>query len=176
MANRQALRELQSRLADRLKAAKTQGASASWLAVEAGGDRYLFPLNQSGEIFPWASTQNVPYTQAWFAGVANLRGGLYGVVDLASFVTGRTPPPRSELARTESRLIALHSALEVNCALQIDKLAGLRSPEAFTDFFEKAPESPDFFGHSYVDSSGIRWQEINLQLLAQQAHFLTISA
>lgn len=176
MANRQALRELQTRLADRLKAAKTQAASASWLAVEAGGTKYLFPLNQSGEIFPWVSAQNVPYTQAWFAGVANLRGGLYGVVDLASFVSGKTPPPRSELARTESRLVALNSALEINCALQIDKLAGLRNPEAFTDFSEKTPDSPEFFGHSYVDASGARWQEINLQLLAQQAHFLTISA
>jgi twitching motility protein PilI len=176
MANRQALRELQSRLADRLKAAKTQGVSASWLAVEAGEGRYLFPLNQSGEIFPWVSAQNVPYTQAWFAGVANLRGGLYGVVDLASFVTGKMPPPRSELARTESRLVALNSALEINCALQVDKLAGLRNPEAFTDFAERPPEAPAFFGHSYVDSNGAHWQEINLQLLAQQAHFLTISA
>ena len=176
MANRQALRELQTRLAERLKAAKTQGVSASWLAVEAGGCKYLFPLNQSGEIFPWVSAQNVPYTQAWFAGVANLRGGLYGIVDLASFVTGQTPPPRNELARTESRLVALNSALEINCALQIDKLAGLRNPEAFTDFAERLPESPEFFGHSYLDANGVRWQEINLQMLAQQAHFLTISA
>lgn len=176
MANRQALRELQSRLADRLQAAKTQGVTASWLAVEAGGDKYLFPLNQSGEIFPWVSAQNVPYTQAWFAGVANLRGGLYGIVDLASFVTGKMPPPRSEMARTESRLVALNSALEINCALQIDKLSGLRNPDAFTDFTEKSPESPEFFGHSYVDANGATWQEINLQSLAQQAHFLTISA
>lgn len=176
MANRQALRELQSRLADRLQAAKTQGASASWLAVEAGEGKYLFPLNQSGEIFPWVSAQNVPYTQAWFTGVANLRGGLYGIVDLASFVTGKTPPPRSEMARTESRLVALNSALEVNCALQIDKLAGLRNLEAFIDFTERSAESPEFFGHSYIDSNGASWQEINLQLLVKQAHFLTISA
>ena len=176
MANRQALRELQSRLADRLNAAKTQGVSASWLAVEAGGSKYLFPLNQSGEIFPWVSAQSVPYTQAWFAGVANLRGGLYGIVDLASFVTGVAPPVRSELARTESRLVALNSALEINCALQIDKLSGLRNPDAFTDFAERASDAPVFFGHSYVDANGVNWQEINLQLLAQQANFLTISA
>ena len=176
MANRQALRELQNRLAVRLQAAKTQAASASWLAVEAGGAKYLFPLNQSGEIFPWVSAQNVPYTQTWFAGVANLRGGLYGIVDLASFVTGKAPPPRSELARTESRLVALNSALEINCALQIDRLSGLRNSEAFTDFADRPEGSPEFFGHSYVDSNGVNWQEINLQVLAQQANFLTISA
>ncbi|AYQ27014.1 MULTISPECIES: chemotaxis protein CheW [unclassified Polaromonas] len=176
MANRQALRELQTRLADRLQIARTQGVAASWLAVEAGGKKYLFPLSQSGEIFPWVSTQAVPYTQNWFAGVANLRGGLFGVVDLASYVSGKAPPPKNELARTDSRLVALNSALEVNCALLIDKLSGLRNQEAFSDFSEKAPDAPDFFGNQYVDLNGATWQEINLQLLAQQAHFLTIGA
>lgn len=176
MANRQALRELQTRLADRLQIARTQGVAASWLAVEAGGKKYLFPLSQSGEIFPWVSTQPVPYTQEWFAGVANLRGGLFGVVDLASYVSGKAPPPKTELARTDSRLVALNAALEVNCALLIDKLSGLRNQDAFSDFSEKAPDAPDFFGNQYVDLNGATWQEINLQLLAQQAHFLTIGA
>jgi len=176
MANRQALRELQTRLADRLQVARTQGVAASWLAVEAGGRNYLFPLSQSGEIFPWVYTQPVPYTQAWFAGVANLRGGLFGVVDLASYVSGEAPPPKSEFARAESRLVALNSALEVNCALQIDRLAGLRKQDAFIDFSEKTPDAPEFFGNQYVDLNGASWQEINLQLLAQQAHFLTIGA
>jgi twitching motility protein PilI len=72
-----------------LQAARDEGVQASWLAVEAAGRKYLFPLTQSGEIFPYAATQPVPYTQAWFLGVANLRGGLYGVVDLASYVSGQ---------------------------------------------------------------------------------------
>ena len=92
MANREALRELQSRLASRLQAARAEGAvQASWLAVEAAGSKYLFPLTQSGEIFPFTTTLAVPYTRSWFMGVANLRGGLYGVVDLASFVGGHAP-------------------------------------------------------------------------------------
>jgi twitching motility protein PilI len=116
MANREALRELQSRLASRLQAARTEGVAASWLAVEAAGGKYLFPLSQSGEIFPWASAQPVPYTQAWFLGVANLRGGLYGVVDLASFVRAGRLRRAPDMARSESRLIALNALLEINCA------------------------------------------------------------
>ncbi|MES2945286.1 MAG: chemotaxis protein CheW [Pseudomonadota bacterium] len=176
MANRQALRELQSRLAERLQLARTQGVAPSWLAVEAGGNKYLFPMGQAGEIFPWVVTQAVPYTQAWFLGVANLRGGLFGVVDLASYVTGQPLPAKTELARKESRLIALNSALDINCALLIDKLAGLRNQEAFVDFSEKSADAPAFFGNRYIDQNGAAWQEINLQLLAQQAHFLTIGA
>jgi twitching motility protein PilI len=120
--------------------------------------------------------QPVPYTQAWFVGVANLRGGLFGVVDLASYVSGQAPTLKNELAYSDSRLVALNSAFEVNCALLIDKLAGLRRQDAFSDFSEKAPDAPEFFGHQYVDLSGATWQEINLQLLAQQARFLTIGA
>ncbi len=176
MANRQALRELQSRLAERLQLARTEGVTPSWLAVEAGGRKYLFPLAQSGEIFPWVNTQPVSYTHIWFAGVANLRGGLFGVVDLASYVSGQAPVSRNELARSDSRFVSLNSALEVNCVLQIDKLAGLRKQEAFVDFSTKNQAAPAYFGNSYVDGGGVSWQEINLQLLARQANFLTIGA
>ena len=176
MANRQALKELQIRLAERLQLARTQGIAPLWLAVEAGGKKYLFPLAQSGEIFPWVGIQPVSYTQAWFLGVANFRGGLYGVVDLASYVSGQTPLSRNELSRTDSRLVSLNSALEVNCVLLIDKLAGLRKQDAFIDFSEREPDDPAFFGNQYVDLNGASWQEINLQLLAQQVHFLTIAA
>lgn len=176
MANRQALKELQTRLAERLLLAKTQGIAPSWLAVEAGVNKYLFPLEQSGEIFPWGGIQAVSYTQPWFLGVASLRGGLYGVVDMAGFVGGKASVAVNETARTESRLVSLNSALEVNCVLLINKLAGLRKQDDFIDFSAPAHGAAAFFGNQYVDVNGASWQEINLQLLAQQVDFLTIAA
>lgn len=176
MANREALRELQTRLANRLQAARSEGVQTSWLAVESAGSRYLFPLAQSGEIFPFASTQTVPYTQSWFLGVANLRGGLYGVVDLAGFVGHRQSAPRTDTGRAESRLVALGGTLEVNCALLVDKLAGLRNAEAFTSSSEPPAGSPEYFGSGFTDAGGAYWQEINLQALSQQPQFLSISA
>ena len=96
MANREALRELQTRLASRLQTAKVEGLSISWLAVRAGGNNYLFPLAQSGEIFPLSDIQVVPYARPWFLGVVNLRGGLYGVVDLVAFIGKERASGRSE--------------------------------------------------------------------------------
>ena len=123
MANREALRELQTRLASRLQAARSEGTSvSSWLAVESAGNFYLLPLGQSGEIFPWVSVQAVPYTQSWFLGVANLRGGLVGVVDLAGLL-GSTAA-RTEQALSEASLLAFNAALDVNAALLVDRLAG----------------------------------------------------
>jgi twitching motility protein PilI len=165
MANRETLRQFQSHLANRLSAARTTGVAASWLAVEAADVRYLFPLNQSGEIFPWANTQPVPYTQSWFLGVANLRGGLYGVIDLGGFVEGATPESRAEAGRDQARLVALNPVLDVNCALLIDRLVGLRSMESFVDSAAAPETAPSYFGSGYTDPAGVHWQEINLQSL-----------
>ncbi|MBO9514876.1 MAG: chemotaxis protein CheW [Variovorax sp.] len=176
MANREALRAFQSRLAGRLQAARTSGVSASWLAVEAGDANYLFPLGHAGEIFPWVYPQEVPYTEPWFLGVANLRGGLYGVVELSSFMTGAPAPAATEAARAQSRLVALNEMLEVNCALLIDRLVGLRGVDAFVASEPPEPDAPAWLGHSYNDATGARWQEINLQALSQQPRFLSIGA
>lgn len=174
MANREALRELQSRLAVKLETVKTTSAAASWLAVETGGQRYLLPLRQSGEIFPVPALQPVAYTQPWFLGVASLRGGLFGVADLARFIGTETPhtPP----AAAEARLVTLNTLLDVNCALRIERLLGLRSPESFTEQTAPADDAPPWFGHRYTDADQQCWQEINLQQLCSQERFVHISA
>jgi twitching motility protein PilI len=185
MAKRDALREFQSRLAERLQAARTSGVTASWLGVEAAGGRYLFPLSQSGEIFPWNATQQVPYTQPWFLGVSNLRGGLFGVVSLGGYLSARqqaAQPPQTpgqsaaEAGRAQSRLVALSPLLEINCALLVDRLVGLRGVEAFATSAPAPEGSPNYFGSTYTEPGGDQWQEINLQLLSQQTRFLSISA
>ena len=177
MANRQALRDLQTRLAARLQQARAEGVAAGWLAVELMGRRCLLPLAQSGEIFPITTVQKVPYTQDWFMGVANLRGGLFGIVDLASFISGM-PSHRvfDGNIREQARLIALNSAMEVNCALLIDRLGGLRGVADFVSR-EAAPEgSPTFMSAQYIDKAGQSWTELDLQQLASSTEFLGIAA
>ena len=78
--------------------------------------------------------------------------------------------------RAESRLVALNAMLEVNCALLIDRLAGLRNLDAFSSSGEPPEGSPGYFGSGYTDANGAYWQEINLQALSQQPQFLSISA
>lgn len=176
MANREALRELQTRLASRLKAARTEGVSVAWLAVSAAGINYLLPLGQSGEIFPLANLQPVPYSQDWFRGVLNIRGGLYGVVDFAAFLAAESGTARQAATLTDSSVVTLNPALEVNCALQVDSLLGLRGAEAFASMQAPDPGTPAFFGNCFVDASGGKWQEINLRTLSLTPQFLSISA
>jgi twitching motility protein PilI len=176
MANREALRELQTRLASRLQAARSESVSVAWLAVRVGEVNCLFPLSQSGEIFPLPSIQVVPYAQTWFLGVVNLRGALFGVVDLAQFMGDKSIRARTEQSLSEASVITFNTALDINCALMVDELAGLRKREAFAEAGPAPVGSPVYFGSQLKDLSGVLWQEINLQTLSQVAEFLSISA
>jgi twitching motility protein PilI len=175
MANREALRELQARLASRLQAARTEGVSVAWLAVRAGGYNFLLPLGQSGEIFPLASLQGVPHSKPWFRGVLNIRGGLFGVVDVTAFFAVDAAMPRVEQPSTDPSVVTFNAALEVNCALQVDSLLGLRGADDFVSSAVADAGVPDYFGNQFVDASGAKWQEVNLRILSQSPSFLSIS-
>ena len=176
MANREALRELQARLATRLQAAKTEGMAVSWLAVKAGGHKLLFPLAQAGEIVPLSHTRVVPYTVAWFRGIVNIRGGLFGVVDLAAFLAAELGSPAPVAPSLEPSVVTFNAALDLNCALQVDALSGLRGADAFSQSHVPEEGAPAYFGNVLVDAAGDAWQEINLRVLSQSPPFLSISA
>ena len=175
MANREALRQLQSRLAERLQLARTEARSVSWLALECGGQGLLVPLASAGEIFSVGTLLPVPHTQPWFLGVANLRGGLHGVVDLAAFL-GLRPPLAHDAVREQARLLAFNATLGAHCAVLVDRLAGLRSAEQLTAEPISAYPRPGFAPATWRDAEGRRWQEIDLAALARHEQFLAIAA
>jgi twitching motility protein PilI len=176
MADRQALRELQSRLAQRLQQARTQASSAAWLAVQAGSRRYLLPLTQAGEIFPFGVIQSVPYTKSWFLGVSNLRGGLYGVVELQAFAGEVASVNRSEVAKSAARMIAFNAALGINAVVVVDRLLGLRNEQSFTSVESLGGGRDDCLSHKFSDADGAEWYELDLQQLAAHADFLGIGS
>jgi twitching motility protein PilI len=176
MANREALRELQARLAERLQLARTEARQVSWLAVECAGQGLLLPLKGAGEIFPMAALMLVPHTQPWFMGVANLRGGLHGVVDLASFL-GLREGALADGMRESGSLLALNANLGSHSAVLVDRLAGLRGADQLTaETAEDDLPRPAFAGQRWRDGQDRIWQEIDLAALARQEEFLGISA
>jgi len=173
MAKKEALRELQSRLAERLQAARTQTRGRSWLAVESAARGFLFPLKEAGEIFAMAPLVPVPHTHRWFLGVSNLRGHLHGVVDLAGFL-GVKPADAPQPGQQQAQLVGFNHALDLNCVLLVDKLAGLRSEEQLQREPDDSTPKPSFVGARYRDASGRAWQELNLAALAGDEAFLRI--
>ncbi len=182
MAQKESLKDLQARLAERLKLAQSTGVSAAWLAVSAAGKNYLLPLRQSGEILPIPQWQVVPHTKPWFLGVMAVRGSLFGAVDLAQFIAqslGADEDDMDGLLFLEDEtpsVVTINPSIEGGCALQVGRLSGLRSADAFTSSSPAPAGAPTFFGNQFVDAQGGHWQEINLQTLSQSPQFLNISA
>jgi twitching motility protein PilI len=166
MANKQALRDLQTRLAERLQAARTEPIGRSWLAVECGSRGFLFPLREAGEIFAMAPMLHVPHSHRWFLGVSNLRGHLHGVVDLAGFLGVKTIEP----GRDQARFVGFNQSL----VLLVDRLSGLRGEDELTRDSEESGTRPAFAGARYRDASARVWQELNLAELAGDESFLRI--
>lgn len=172
MAKKEALRELQARLAEKLQAARTQTRGRSWLAVESAERGFLFPLKEAGEIFALAPLIPVPHTHRWFLGVSNLRGHLHGVVDLAGFLGVKPDTPAA--GPSQAQLVGFNQTLDLNCVLLVDKLAGLRSEDQLTPEPGDDAPKPSFVGARYRDASGRAWQELNLAALAGDESFLRI--
>jgi twitching motility protein PilI len=173
MAQKEALRELQGRLAERLQAARTMERPAGWLAVECHGQGFLLPLAEAGEIFQAGALMRVPHARSWFLGVANLRGSLTGVVDLAGFLGLRG----GRLQRDpQARLVALNQTLELNAALLVDRLAGLRNAEQLSDPQLVDGPAPEYAGPRWRDNTGRVWQELRLAALAHDERFTHIVA
>jgi twitching motility protein PilI len=171
MANKEALRDLQARLVDQLHEAQSTAQGRSWLAVESAGRSFLFPLSEAGEIFPMTPLMPVPHAQAWFLGVANLRGHLHGVVDLGRFLGLASPEP----LREPTMLVAFNAGFEVNAALRVDRLAGLRAETDFSLESDADAAAPPFVGQRLRDAGGRVWQEIRLAALVRHEAFLKIA-
>ncbi|WP_079418542.1 chemotaxis protein CheW [Thiomonas intermedia] len=169
--SRASLREFQSHLAQRLTAAQSGQAPSRWLAVMAGQWRLLLPLEFSGEISPMQHCAPLPHASPWFLGLASLRGQVCGVVHLGRFLgdgsNGLTP---------QARLIQFASALDLNTALLVDQLVGLRNP----DQLQKDPDaardvSRPWLGAAYRDAEHNLWNEVDLLALAENEHFLNVT-
>lgn len=175
MPSKDALRELQLRLANRLQAARERPREAGWLAVECAQLGLLLPLAQAGEIHAARQVAPVPHAKPWMVGVANLRGQLNAVVDLGQFLHLRDSATQAA-PRAGAQLVMLNPSLRVNAAIMVDRLAGLRDSEQLERLPEASEPRPGFAGPSWRDLQGRVWQELDLAALAQDPQFLDVAA
>ena len=174
MANKQALRDLQARLAQRMQQVRSEKPGQSWLAVDAGGQGLLLALRQAGEIAGLGPVLPVPHTRPWLLGVVNLRGGVFTVVDLARFLGLREPGSASP--KEPARLVAFNAALGINGALLVDRLEGLRhAADLQVEDDADAAARPAFALARWRDAAGKVWQELDLAELARQPQFLAVT-
>jgi len=170
VARRTGLREFQLSVAERLRTAATRAALSSKLGFQVGGVSWFVSLHQVSEVIPLPTIVEVPLTQPWFRGVANVRGNLYSVVDFSAFQGGDPTP-----AGTERRVILVSDKLVAGAGLLVSRMLGLRNPEHFTAA-ERPPDAPAWIGAVFKDASGATWQELDLARLAKESRFLEVGS
>lgn len=165
---RSRLRQYQVQLLERMQAAKT-GAAATGreLGLQFGDRRCLLDLTQIGEIVPFAPVSAVPLTQDWYLGLANVRGQLTGIIDLARYQGDAPTAPAPD-----SRLVTFSPALGFNCALLAARVLGLRNLADMTPGDGDA--APAWRSQHFLDRDGQQWTRLDLGLLVREARFLHV--
>ena len=162
-ARRTRLRQYQEELLERMQAARTgSGARTHQLGVEIGGERYLLDLLEAGEIVPVPALTSVPLTQPWYLGLANIRGSLVGVVDLARFFNAQRGHDGAA-AGPAARLLTFSPALGLPCGFLATRVHGLRQAADMT------PQDGRL-----VDTDGQAWTPLALGALVQDERFLQV--
>lgn len=170
MSKRISLREFQQNLTARLGSVKHGDAVRTLLGVESGGNLWLIDLADSGEVIPLSELSPVPLTRHWYAGLVNVRGMLYSVIDFAAFRT-RHPTPHN----SEARLVMIGARHGINSALLVGKALGLRPLNSLTRLPDDE-QAPDWGRLVYQDAEGRRWQRLNVRTLLDDPQFLDVAA
>ena len=165
-ARRARLRQYQEQLLERMQAARTSsGARAHQLGVEIGGARYLLDLVEAGEIVPLPPLAPVPLTQPWYLGLANIRGHLLGVVDLARYLDpDAAAAPAGTPPVSGTRLVTFAPVLGFPCALLVGRVVGLRHAADMTGVDGRLR-----------DADGLEWTPLSLAALAREERFLQVA-
>jgi twitching motility protein PilI len=158
---RSRLRQYQVQLLERMQAAKSGTAEGGReLGVMIGGRLCLLDLTQISEIVPLQTATPVPLTQDWYLGLANIRGHLTGVIDLARYLQRSA----GDAAPAERRLITFAPGLGFNCALLVERVLGLRKLAGM-----EAVE-----GDEFRDGEGQQWLRIDLAQLVREPRFVQV--
>ena len=160
-ARRTRLRLYQEQLLEKMQAARTgAGGNAGQLGLAIGATRYLVDLLEVGEIVSPAPLTVVPLTQPWYLGLANVRGSLLGVIDLARYLGEEAP-----LATAATpRLAVFAPHLGFNCALLASNVHGLRQAGAM-----------ERVGDVLRDADGNTWTPLSLAALVREERFLQVA-
>ena len=179
MAKRISLREFQQSLSERLVSARRGEGGQALLGIESGADElpggshWLIDLADSGEVAPLPELTPAPLTKPWFAGIANIRGALYSVVDFSAW-RGGAPTP----INAQSRLLLVGARHGINTALLVRRALGLRPQlqmHAASDARAGAGETAPWLGGRFKDAQDVIWTQLRIPALLADPNYLDIA-
>lgn len=181
MSKRLNLREFQQNLIDRLRVKDLSAARVDTLGVQIAGRNWLVDMVDISEVLPLPALTAVPFTRPWFRGVANVRGNLYSVVDMAAYEHSGTAASTSSggsgqaasagsgqaSGDANNRVLLVADRFAFNVALLVDRVLGLRDARTWS-------QSEVDGQIEYRDEQGVSWRKLDVRGLLGQAEFLQI--
>lgn len=162
MSKRFNLREFQQGLLDRMQVQAQAGNLVATLGIVVGANSWLVDMADISEVLSLPDLTTVPLSKHWYCGVANVRGNIYSIADLAAFMNfGPTTHD------AQSRVLLIGQKYNFNTGLLVSKVLGLRNS---ADWQRSERDGAVF----YRDSTGQPWQKLDIRQLIQQPEFIQI--
>ncbi|HSI25043.1 MAG TPA: chemotaxis protein CheW [Methylotenera sp.] len=170
MSKQSQLREYQTSILARLENAKKTGteASAGHLGVVIGSKNVLVNLREISETLPVADIHPVPIVKPWFLGVANVRGVLYAINDLAQLLEAKFTSVSSN-----TRLLLISDAVSPNVAFVVEKMIGLRNLNDMKPHEVESEDSACLKEQTYQDDENRIWHMLDCDKLVRSKEFAT---
>lgn len=85
------------------------------------GDNYVMPLNELSEVLDVPECTKLPRVKSWVRGLANVRGRLLPIIDLADFLGG------SQTGSVKDRRVLVLDMEGIYIGLIVDAVQGIKS-------------------------------------------------
>lgn len=164
-----ALRDYQASILTRLEQAKQVGAqvSAGYLGVVSGGKNLLVNMQEISETLPMQEVFPVPLVKSWFIGMTNVRGVLYAVNDLGELMT-----ENQSVLTANTRILLVSDAVAPHVAILVERLIGLRKPEAMNKLKSRAKAHFCTHQQRYEDNEHKLWEVLDIHKLIESQQFM----
>lgn len=162
------------RLADMAEArssGRRGGTEADWRGVvfEVSGQRLVAPLGEISEVLMMPEYTSMPLVQPWMLGIANVRGRLLPLTDLAEFL--RIP---SRARQSSQRKVMVIDHESVFAGLLVDQVLGIeqfrRSQYRPQSMDPNSPFAP--YNHGKFLKEDREWFVFMPSLLAQDPRYI----
>lgn len=149
---------------------QASASASAVIGVTAGEERYLIPMTEVSEVIVMPKLADVPLTQPWFLGLANVRGNLYGITDLSVYL-GHKPVPFN----LKSRVLLVSPGDKLCGGFAVHSMLGIRKLSEFTPGKSPRKKLPAGIQAHYQDAEGRIWKALSLYTLIRDDKFLQIA-
>ena len=145
----------------------------TWTGIgfRIGNMNLVAPLKQVNEILHLPRLTNVPGTQNWVKGVANIRGTLLPVIDLQGFLHDKP------YAQTSKSRVLVVKRDELSVGLVVSEVLGLKhfQDEEKVTAVSKFDESMRGYVHGAFKQNGEEILVFSMYALAENTHFFKVA-